>query len=216
MTAGSTILPLVSGWGAEAGAGLGFGLTVTLVVWVASLPWQIAGWRPSILRHDGRPRPRLWGAGAQAEAASARDLPTVELAVVLDLLGTALSAGAGVPRAIDATGRALGGPEGTGLSSVGSALLLGAPWETAWAPAPARFAPLAAALRPAWVHGAPPREALRVAGLQISQDTDARARAEAARLGVRLVLPLGLCFLPAFVLMGLVPVMVSLGSGLLG
>jgi pilus assembly protein TadC len=34
-------------------------------------------------------------------------------------------------------------------------------------------------------------------------------------LGVRLVLPLGLCFLPAFVLVGLVPVLASLGRGLL-
>lgn len=213
--AGAMMVPLAAGWGAEGGAGLGFGLTVALVVWAASLPWQIAGWRPSIRSRGGRSIPHAWGMVRRAEAARARYLPAVELAVVLDLLGTALSAGAGVPRAIDATGRALGGPEGRALSSVGSALLLGAPWETAWAPAPARFAPLAAALRPAWVHGAPPREALRVAGVQIRQDTDARARAEAARLGVRLVLPLGLCFLPAFVLIGLVPVMVSLGSGLL-
>ena len=215
--AGSALLPLAwgSGWGADAGA-LGFGLTVTIAVWAASLPWQVAGWRPTVRSRGGRLRPHVWGVGRRAEAARAQAVPTVELAVVLDLLGTALSAGAGVPRAIDATGRALGGSEGRLLSSVGSALLLGAPWETAWAPAPARFAPVAAALRPAWVHGAPPREALRVAGLQISQDADARARAEAARLGVRLVLPLGLCLLPAFVLIGLVPVMVSLGSGLLG
>lgn len=142
-------------------------------------------------------------------------MPRVEVAVVLDLLGAALSAGAGIPRAIEATGRALGGPEGLALSSVAAALVLGAPWETAWSAAPARFAPLAGALRPAWTHGAAPREALRVAGLQISQDTDARARTEAARLGVRLVLPLGLCFLPAFVLIGLVPVLLSLGSGVL-
>ena len=33
---------------------------------------------------------------------------------------------------------------------------------------------------------------------------------------VRLVVPLGLCYLPAFVLVGLVPVVVSLGAGLLG
>jgi len=42
------------------------------------------------------------------------------------------------------------------------------------------------------------------------------AREAAGRLGVRLVLPLGLCFLPAFILIGLVPVILSLAAGLLG
>jgi len=41
------------------------------------------------------------------------------------------------------------------------------------------------------------------------------ARTAAARLGVRLVLPLGACFLPAFVLIGLVPVLLALGIDLL-
>jgi tight adherence protein B len=41
------------------------------------------------------------------------------------------------------------------------------------------------------------------------------ARTAAARLGVRLVLPLGVCYLPAFVLVGLVPVLLALGIGLL-
>ena len=33
---------------------------------------------------------------------------------------------------------------------------------------------------------------------------------------MRLVLPLGLCFLPAFVLLGLVPMILSLAAGLFG
>ncbi|WP_418606028.1 hypothetical protein [Georgenia sp. SUBG003] len=42
------------------------------------------------------------------------------------------------------------------------------------------------------------------------------AQEAAARLGVRLVLPLGLCFLPAFVLLGLVPVVLAAGGAVLG
>ena len=38
----------------------------------------------------------------------------------------------------------------------------------------------------------------------------------AGRLGVRLVLPLGLCHLPAFILIGVVPVLLSTGVALLG
>ncbi|SDB94682.1 Type II secretion system (T2SS), protein F [Sanguibacter gelidistatuariae] len=201
---------LVAWWGTTVGRDeLQLAAVVASLAWAALTPWRLAGRRPSVLGRDRTPVRRR-------RAGHPRAAPRVELAVLLDLVGAALSAGAGVPRALEATGRALAGPDGLALGSVAAALLLGAPWETAWANAPDRFSPLASALRPAWVHGSAPREALRVAGLQISQDADSRARAEAARLGVRLVLPLGLCFLPAFVLIGLVPLLLSLGAGVLG
>ena len=227
--------------GAGVGTEMGTAVLVAMLVWVATGPWRVAGRRPAVLAREageaggagragegrgmgvgrarrgrrGRWGSARWGRGRWA-GGEPGGAPRVEVAVVLDLVGAALSAGAGVPRALEATGRALGGPDGVALGSVASALLLGAPWDTAWAPAPVRMAPLAEALRPAWTHGAAPREALRVAGVQVSQDASARARTEAARLGVRLVLPLGLCFLPAFVLIGLVPVLLSLGAGVLG
>lgn len=40
------------------------------------------------------------------------------------------------------------------------------------------------------------------------------ARGAASRLGVRLVLPLGLCYLPAFVLLGVMPVVAQLAGGI--
>jgi pilus assembly protein TadC len=43
-----------------------------------------------------------------------------------------------------------------------------------------------------------------------------RTRTAAGALGVQLVLPLGLCFLPAFVLLGLVPMILSLAGNLMG
>jgi hypothetical protein len=42
-----------------------------------------------------------------------------------------------------------------------------------------------------------------------------RLNQAAARLGVYLMAPLGLCFLPAFVALGLVPVLLSFATGLL-
>lgn len=197
------------------GAGIldagGTGLVVAVLVWCALRPWRSVG----LLRaravgvHDA---PRTWRSRGRPVASA----PPVQLAVVLDLLGAALGAGCGVPRALAATGHALGGDDGATLRAVGSALLLGADWDAAWGTAPARLRPLAEALRAAWTHGAAPRDALRVAGAQVTADARARARTAAGRLGVHLVLPLGTCFLPAFVLIGLVPVLVSLGSGVLG
>ena len=59
-----------------------------------------------------------------------------------------------------------------------------------------------------------PKTAATAGALRTSRA--ARAREDAERLAVRLVLPLGLCLLPAFVLMGLVPVMIATGGDLLG
>jgi hypothetical protein len=43
-----------------------------------------------------------------------------------------------------------------------------------------------------------------------------RAVARSQRVGVLVVAPLGLCFLPAFVLIGVVPLAAGLVGGLLG
>ncbi|MBO1753059.1 type II secretion system F family protein [Actinotalea sp. BY-33] len=135
--------------------------------------------------------------------------------MVLDLLEAACSAGAGIPRALDAVGRAVGGATGTSMRAAGAALVVGARWEEAWHGGPATRV-VAAALRPAWEDGAPPGGGLRATAERVRRERHAAALAGAARLGVRLVLPLGLCHLPAFVLVGLVPVLVSMAAGSLG
>lgn len=139
----------------------------------------------------------------------------VEIGVLLELLAAAVRAGAALPRALDVVGAAVGGPDGGALRGVGAALVLGASWDVAWSRVPARLVVVRRALRPAWVHGAAPAPSLRTAGEALRQDRTAAARTAAARLAVHLVLPLGTCFLPAFVLVGLLPVLLSLGSGLL-
>jgi Flp pilus assembly protein TadB len=140
----------------------------------------------------------------------------VPVAVVLDLLDAACSAGASVPGALGAVGRAVGGDRGVALERVAAGLALGAAWDEAWAGAPRGLGTAGDALRPAWEVGAAPGGGLRSAGRTLRREEHGRALAAAGRLGVHLVLPLGLCYLPAFVLVGLVPVLISMGSGVLG
>lgn len=154
------------------------------------------------------------GRSPRGRAASGQP-PEVPLAVVLELLVAASTAGATVPRALGAVGEAIGGARGATLAGVATTLLWGAPWDEAWAAAPPVLAPVADALRPAWEQGAPPARALRAAAEQVRRDTQSAAHDAAARLAVRLVLPLGLCHLPAFVLVGIVPVVLALVSGTL-
>lgn len=157
---------------------------------------------------------RLWSDRLVAAARGA-DPPGVDVQVVLELAAAAIRSGAGVPRALEATGLAVGGSTGAALTRAAHALVLGAAWEQAWAGAPVELGPMVRALRGAWLDGAAPGEALRAAGEEVRQVRRSTARTAAARLGVRLVLPLGACYLPAFVLVGLVPVLLALGADLL-
>jgi hypothetical protein len=156
--------------------------------------------------------------GSHATGTGPTDLPVpVELVVLLAMLGAACRSGASVPRALDAVGSAVGGDEGAVLRRAGRALVLGASWEDAWGdPSAARLVVVRDALGPTWERGAPPSPALRAAAEAVGREAGARASRAAGRLGVRLVLPLGTCYLPAFVAVGLLPVLVSYGSGLLG
>ncbi|WP_460757011.1 type II secretion system F family protein [Myceligenerans cantabricum] len=158
----------------------------------------------------------VWSARLVALARDRSRGGEIDVQVLLDLLAAALGAGSGVPRALGAVGRAVAGRSGAALERAADALVLGATWGQAWVDAPEPLLPVVRALRGAWVDGAAPGEALRAAGQEARRERSAAARTAAARLGVRLVLPLGCCYLPAFVLVGLVPVLFAMGIGLLG
>ncbi|WP_338090909.1 type II secretion system F family protein [Planosporangium thailandense] len=150
---------------------------------------------------------RRWPVGSGGERrAAAADLP-----VAVDLLAAALRAGAPQARAAEVVGEAFGGPLGRRLVRVATALRLGARPVEAWAPltdVPGVERVCRAAVRSADSGGAMAGALDRVAG-DLRAIRAARAEAAAQRLGVLVVLPLGLCFLPAFLLTGVVPVVVA-------
>ena len=102
------------------------------------------------------------------------------------------------------------------LSSAARLAMLGAPVETAWSNclADPRWAPIARAVIRAHHSGAALTDVL----VHLADDrrralrTDAQAAAE--RAGIAIVLPLGACFLPAFVLVGVVPVVAGFAHAL--
>lgn len=148
---------------------------------------------------------RRWSAGL-GERGAAADLP-----VAVDLLAAALRAGAPQARAAEVVGEALGGPLGRRLVRVGTALRVGARPEEAWASlgdVPGTDRVRRAAVRSADSGGAMSGALDRVAG-DLRAARAARAEAAVQRLGVLVVLPLGLCFLPAFLLTGVVPVVAA-------
>jgi pilus assembly protein TadC len=139
-------------------------------------------------------------------ARAAADLP-----LAADLLAAALRAGAPVDRAAVAVAAAIGGPLGVPLGRAGRALQLGATPEEAWR----YLAGVAGAdrLARAAIRSSASGAALAGSFTRLADDLRSgqaiAADAAARRAGVLVVLPLGLCFLPAFVLAGLVPVIVA-------
>jgi Flp pilus assembly protein TadB len=150
---------------------------------------------------------RLPSAHARADAARcAADLP-----LGADLVAAALRCGAPVDRAVTAVAGTLGGPFGERLLRVGRALRLGADPAEAWqhlldVPGAERLA--VAAVRSSASGGALAGALTRLAD-DLRADRAVAAEAAVRRAGVLMVLPLGLCFLPAFVLAGLAPVIVA-------
>lgn len=151
---------------------------------------------------------------AREEAAEvARGLP-----LAADLLAACAAAGAGPREAAEAVGESLGGPVGDRLSGTAAELRLGGEPSEVWG----RFgripgaAGLARCLERAGVTGAPAAEPVaRLAeGLRAERARNAVARAQRAQ--VLITAPVGLCFLPAFLVVGVVPVVIGLASGLLG
>jgi Flp pilus assembly protein TadB len=154
---------------------------------------------------------RILGRRQPAEDRATRRRAGADLPLCADLLAATLRAGVPVDRAAAAVADALGGPLGERLERTARSLRLGADPAEAWAhladvPGAGRLG--AAAVRSSTSGGALAGALTRVSE-DLRSDRSVAAEAAARRAGVLIVLPLGLCFLPAFLLAGLVPVVVA-------
>lgn len=137
--------------------------------------------------------------------------PRIDLALVCDLLCVALKSGASLPKACETVGTAVGSGHGPVLQRAARALALGASWEEAWG-----AHTLGTILEPAWADGADPTPLLEQLARSIRARRSATAKEAAAKLAVQLVLPVGLCLLPAFILVGVVPLLINGSLRILG
>ncbi|MET7733726.1 type II secretion system F family protein [Streptomyces sp. NPDC005402] len=153
------------------------------------------------------------GVGEADAREAARQLP-----LAADLLAACIAAGAGPVIAAQAVGEALGGPVGEGLARGAAEVRLGGEPGDAWrrlASTPGAGA-LARLLERADVTGLP--AAGPVAGLAADARADwgRAATARARKAAVLVTAPVGLCFLPAFIAIGVLPIVVGLAGGVLG
>jgi pilus assembly protein TadC len=144
---------------------------------------------------------------------SRRDRPSVsaDQPLVIELMAACIDAGALLPDAMTAaaTAATVGRRE---LRSAAIAMRNGGADERAWtevvATAPG-FAGVATACTRGAQSGAAVADELRRIAAQLRSELLSRRRHAVHASSVWLVLPLGLCFLPAFVLIGIAPVIVA-------
>ncbi|MFG2498613.1 type II secretion system F family protein [Streptomyces sp. NPDC048441] len=190
------------------------------VAGAASAGWVLVGGVPGGLVGLGAGYGvwRWWrgrGAGA-AEfdvAEAARQLP-----LAADLLAACVAAGAGPVVAAQAVGDALKGPVGERLAQGAAELRLGGEPADAWrrlGAIPGAGA-LARLLERAGESGAPAADPVARLAADCRAERSRSATAAARRAGVLMTAPVGLCFLPAFLAVGVLPVVIGLAGGLLG
>ena len=144
----------------------------------------------------------------------ALNAPTVDTALVLELLAAQLRAGLAPLAALGTLAEALNSRP---LHTVCQRLQMGSSWGSAWSGSAAgTFGELRDALAPAYTGGAP-STALLLSLADAHRLSERRAAERAAgKLSVALVVPLGLCSLPAFICLGIVPIIISLLPTLTG
>ena len=135
-----------------------------------------------------------------------------EIPLTADLMAACLTAGAGVGDALSGALAAAGPWLQRRGEPVVAALRAGTPPEDAWADwlTEEPLAPIArTCIRTYGSGAAAATELVRVAA-RLRAGVRAQRQQRAARAAVWIVFPLGLCFLPAFVAVGVVPLVVSL------
>ncbi len=130
------------------------------------------------------------------------DLPTG-----VDLLAACLDAGSAPESALVTVSRALGGPVGEELVAIHHRLEVGVDPRQVWRSVSAhdQLGPLGRAVGRAHETGAPVGRAVHQLATELRERARADVEARARSIEVKAAAPLGLCLLPAFVLLGVVP-----------
>ncbi|CAL9513586.1 type II secretion system F family protein [Streptomyces sp. enrichment culture] len=142
---------------------------------------------------------------------------TGQLPLAADLLAACIAAGGAPVAAAQAVGEALGGPVGEALARGAAEVRLGGEPAEAWRGLAALpdGQGLARLLERADVSGLPAAGPVARLAADARADWARAATARARRAAVLVTAPVGLCFLPAFIAVGVLPMVIGLAGGVL-
>lgn len=141
-----------------------------------------------------------------------------QLPLALDLLGACLAGGSTLQDAVAAVAEAMPGAVRSRLQRVHASLVVGTSTAEAFAALGTERGPAGSAARAlarSAEGGAPVALAVSRVAADARRTAAAEATARARKAGVTATAPLGACFLPAFLLIGVVPTVVGLAGPLL-
>ena len=135
---------------------------------------------------------------------------TPPLSLVLALLGVAVRQGASLPRALSVVGGLLPGPYGLRMVRVALSWsgAIGDPY------CGQSMQVLADCLEPSWRLGSSPLTRIETTMRQLDHHARSMLARATATITVRLLVPTGLCILPAFVLIGVIPCIAAFAGGM--
>jgi pilus assembly protein TadC len=169
---------------------------------------------------DSRPSVRAGLQAVRSRSVPARDDDPLAAASSLDVFAACLRSGMAVPTAASATAPSAPAPLAAALSRAADLLALGAEPATAWTnttgPDDRTVHALLRLARRSAASGAALAQGVSELADQSRHDAATTATAAAERASVLIAGPLGLCYLPAFVCLGIVPVVAGLAGDVLG
>lgn len=151
-------------------------------------------------------------------AAARRDLLAAQAPDVADLLAACLASGASLGVATREVAAAVPEPARELFASAAAHVAMGAPPSEAWQAVRAEpaTAPIARAVVRSLESGSALADSLSACASELRDVRKAQVEVMARSVAVKAVGPLGLCFLPAFLLLGVVPLVAGLLTRTLG
>lgn len=147
-----------------------------------------------------------------------RERLAADLPHVVDLMAATLAAGLSPPTALARVAAALDGPVAEELDTLTARLALGADPASAWAELGRhpQLGPLGRCVARSVDSGSSVAEGMTRLAEDMRRDVRAQVEARARSVGVKAAVPLGVCMLPAFLLVGVVPLVVGAVPVVLG
>ncbi|WP_022861210.1 type II secretion system F family protein [Bifidobacterium minimum] len=181
---------------------------VVAVLCVMAWRWTVISTRRGVRVRLGalRIRPRIWEVD-------------VSETLLMGLMAVVMRSGSSVSRAVEVVASVLDDSRGDCLACVARELQSGMTWDDAWYSARAGgfavegLSLVRRQLESTWTEGASPVMGLEVAVDRRGREMAAESSRAASDLSVRVLLPVGLCMLPSFICMAVVPAVASVIMG---
>lgn len=142
------------------------------------------------------------------------------LTLILEMMAVCLEQGASIPRTLSMIGTNTGGSYAPSLPCIAGLLEDGNDWNLSWSQGlrdsllGEELFIIKRCLEPSWRYGQSPLLGIDSTVAELERHARSGLEEEAASLSVRLLLPTGLCILPAFILIGVVPCIASFAGGI--